>query len=82
MPGVYTAILFGLVAFYFFVMYPIMVATLLDSFSTTVKQKGSITDEFQTSEKINYRQWIFNLRPWLAADKDLKELQDRELKEK
>lgn len=46
MPGVYTAILFGLVAFYFFVMYPIMVATLLDSFSTTVKQKGSITDEF------------------------------------
>lgn len=47
-PIQYTIIYVGIILFYFFIMFPISVALLLDAFSKTVIELGSVSDKKET----------------------------------
>ena len=64
------------VSFYFYVMFPISIALLLDSFNKTIMALGSITDEPEAEKKVSFGQQIsqiFVLRPWNALAERKKE---------
>jgi hypothetical protein len=65
-PIQYTIIYVGIILFYFFILFPISVALLLDAFSKTVIELGSISDKQETQLVTwqDVKQRVFVLRPW------------------
>ena len=52
--AIYIMSLMITVSFYFYVMFPISIALLLDSFNKTIMALGSITDEPEAEKKVSF----------------------------
>ena len=76
LPVIYTLYSVLMIMVYFFRIFQITVALLLDSFNKTVIRLGSVTDKQDKSEKWNFRQvwgWVTDFRPWLGLSEAHKE---------
>ena len=69
-----------MIVIYYYIIWPILIALLLDSFSKTVMELGSITDEVK-EERLSCKEYlklrVFVLRPWYVlqeAEEKLKAL--------
>lgn len=75
-PLLYSCSIILLIWFYFYIMFPITIALLLDSFNTTTKELGSITDTDQDSKTLTFKEVmkkIFVIRPWAVLAEAEKE---------
>lgn len=70
-----------LVMFYFYLVYPVSIAILLESYEETVMELGHITDNSARLSDSNILEWVKNFLPWSKLQDEqnlLKELKEKE----
>ena len=70
-----------LVMFYFYLVYPVSIAILLESYEETVMELGHITDNSDRLSDSNILEWVKNFLPWSKLQDEqnlLTELKEKE----